>query len=128
MPITDSPGSWSPPVYAGATFTRTLTVTSGTAVVDLTGYDARLQARTAYTAGSAVLTLGTASGLTMGGTAGTIGITIAATATAALGSALDVYTTGNAAQLVYDLELQSGGGDVTQLLRGVMTVWPEATR
>lgn len=127
MPITDTPGSWSPSIYAGATFTRTLAVTSGTAVVDLTGYDARLMARTDYTAGSAVITMGTATGITLGGTAGTIGLTLAGTATAALGSALSLYTTGGAAQLVYDLELESGG-DVTQLLRGVLTVYPEATR
>jgi hypothetical protein len=128
MPITDTPGAWSPSIYAGATWTRTLAVTSGTAVIDLTGYDARLKARTSYTAGSAAISLGTADGITLGGTAGTIGLTLAGTTTAALGSALDLYTTGQAAQLVYDLELESAGGDVTQLLRGVLTVWPEATR
>lgn len=127
MPITDTPGAWSPPIFAGATFTRTLAVTSGTAVVDLSGYDARMYLRQDYTSGTAVLSLGTASGITLGGTAGTIGLTITAVQTAALGSALGCYTTGQPAQVVYDLEMQTGS-DVTQLLRGVLTVYPEATR
>lgn len=122
MPLTDAPGAWNWTLYAGATLDRTLTVTSGTATVNLTGYEARLMARESYTAGSAVLTLGTAD-ITLGGTAGTIRIQQTASATAALGSALG-YETAN---LVYDLELVSGA-DVTRLLQGVLTISPEATR
>lgn len=128
MPISDSPGSWSPNVYAGATFTRSLAVTAGTVAVDLTGYDARLMARESYTAGSAVLTLGTAdASIVMGGTAGTIALTVSAATTAALGSALGCYDTGASVQLVYDLELEESA-IVTRLLQGVLTVYPEATR
>jgi len=125
MPLTDDPGSWSPTIYAGATFDRTLTVTIGSAVVNLTGYDVRMMARvsTASTATPA-MSLGTANGMTLGGTAGTIRILQAATATAALGSAFANEVT----PLVYDLELQDGSGVVTRLLQGVVTIMPEVTR
>lgn len=128
MPLANSPGSWSLDVYAGMTFSQRATP-SGTPW-DLSGYDARAQFRTDYTAGTALLTLGTAAGsavISLGGTAGWVQVDMTAATTAALGSACGVYTSGQAASLVWDLELVSGS-DVTQFARGLVTVWPEATR
>ena len=87
--------------------------------VNLTGYTARMQVRDNYDAANTKLSLTTEnSGIALGGTAGTITITAAATATAALAAP---YTG------VYDLELVTGG-TVTRLLQGVATVSPEVTR
>ena len=125
MPIADTPGAYNPTIYAGATWDVTLgPITQGTAVVDLTGYDARLMARESYPGTAVALSMGTASGITLGGTAGTVRLVQTATQTAALGSAAGYET----AQYVYDLELQSAGGEVTRLLQGLLTVSPEATR
>jgi hypothetical protein len=124
MPIADTPGTWNPTIYAGQDWKPSLgPVTIGTAVVDLTGYTPAMKMRESYTAGSAIATLGTAE-ITLGGTAGTIDIDYPAAQTAALGSALG-YGGGS---LVYDLELTSGGGEVTRLLMGVISISPEATR
>lgn len=125
MPIADTPGTWNPTIYSGATWDITLgPITAGTAVVDLTGYDARLMARESYPGTAVALSMGTASGITLGGTAGTVRLVQTATQTATLGSATGQVAT----QYVYDLELQSAGGEVTRLLQGVLTVQPEATR
>jgi hypothetical protein len=58
------------------------------------------------------------SRIALGGTAGTITLTIAAADTAAL-------TSGRG---VYDLELVSGAGIVTRLLQGVATISRNVTR
>jgi hypothetical protein len=86
--------------------------------IDLTNYSARMQARPAYTSDDVVLNLANGSGITLGGTAGTINLLVAATATAAIG----------AAQYVYDMELVSGSGEVTRLIEGTLVVTPEVTR
>lgn len=128
MPLANSPGSWSLDVYAGMTFSVRATP-SGTPW-NLTGYDARAKFRTDYTSSTAVLTLGTAAGtavISLGGTAGWVQVDIDAATTAALGSTVGVYTTGQPASLVWDLELVNGA-DVTQFARGLVNVWPEATR
>jgi hypothetical protein len=92
---------------------------AGTAV-NLTGYTARLNVRETYSSSSAILTLTTEnSGITLGGSAGTITLSASATTTAALTAPFSG---------VYDLELVSGGGVVTRLLEGVATVSPEVTR
>lgn len=120
MPIADTPGSWSPTIYAGATWTYLIQLSP---VVDVTGWDARLKARDSYT-GDVAISMGTADGtIVLGGTAGNVTLTLSATATAALGSAAANATM----QYVYDLELVDGT-DVTRLLEGIITLKPEATR
>ena len=123
MPLAN-PGNWNITIYAGATFSERATP-SGTPW-DLTGYDARAMIRQNYTAGSALLTLGTAAGsavISLGGTAGWVQVDIDAATTAALGSAA-----GNEpAQYVWDLELVNGA-DVTRFCYGLVTISPEATR
>lgn len=124
--IRTTPETWNPIIYAGATFTHVWVVSSdvaGTAVVDLTGCTGTASCRTEYTAGSAVVSFGTAN-LILGGTAGTLQFLLPSATTAALGSALGYTTT----QLVFDCEITEPSGDVSRVLQGIATVLPEATR
>jgi hypothetical protein len=107
-------------IKQGATLSLTATWkdSAGTAV-NLTGYTARLQVRATYDSSSTILSLTSAAGITLGGAAGTIAITASATTTAALTAPFSG---------VYDLELVSGGGEVTRLLEGTATVSPEVSR
>jgi hypothetical protein len=66
---------------------------------------------------ASVLSLTNGSGITLGGTAGTIGISVAAST---MGSAIP----GN---YVYDLELNSGG-QVTRLIQGGFAIQAEVTK
>jgi len=107
-------------IKQGATLSLTATWkdSAGTAV-NLTGYTARLQVRATYDSSSTILSLTSAAGITLGGAAGTIAITASAATTAALTAPFSG---------VYDLELVSGGGEVTRLLEGTATVSPEVSR
>lgn len=113
-----TPGSLDLLMPKGSTFQRTLTWKINGSAVNLTGYTARMQARESHTAASTVLNLTSGSGITLGGTAGTIAISVSATTTAAI----------TQSQLVYDLELVAGDGTVTRLVEGVITLTPEVTR
>lgn len=106
-------------IEKGATWNPVITWknSDGTAI-DLTGYSARLQVRESVTASSTVISLTSGSGITLGGTAGTISLLLSATDTAAL-----TFEKG-----VYDLELVSGSGVVYRVLQGRVTVSPEVTR
>ena len=102
----------------GSTFGLTITYkdSNGTAI-NLTGYSARMQMRRTYE-DSALIELTTDNGrITLGGSAGTVTLTIAAGDTAALPSV----------EGVYDLELVSGD-IVDKLLAGTFTVAREVTR
>jgi hypothetical protein len=77
-----------------------------------------MQVRETYDSLTPVLSLTSGSGITLGGTVGSIILEANATATAALDSG----------QYVYDLELVTNGGYVTRLLEGNFTVDPEVTR
>jgi hypothetical protein len=104
----------------GATFTRQLTwKDSAGSAVNLTGYTARMQVRSAIDAtGAAVLELTTENNrIVLGGTAGTINLTVAATATEPV----------PAKTYVYDLELVSGSV-VTRLVQGTFELRGEVTR
>lgn len=102
----------------GATLSLALTYRDSDGdLVNLTGYTARLQVRESVNAASTLVSLTSSSGITLGGSAGTIQITLSATTTAGLPKGT----------YVYDLELVSGG-TVTRLLKGKFTVDPEVTR
>ena len=107
-------------VEQGATFSRVITWRDANeAAINLTGYTARMQARRSIGAGSTFINLTTENGgITLGGAAGTITLTISATDTAAL-----TEQSGH-----YDLEVVSAGGVVTRLLQGEITVSKEVTR
>ncbi len=117
--MTVEAGSYNFTIYQGATFSRVLTWRdSSNALVNLTGYTARMMIRETIDATSAFITLTTENGgITLGGSAGTITLAISATATAAI-----TQSSG-----VYDLELVSGS-TVTRLLAGSVNIDKEVTR
>ena len=104
----------------GATFNRQLTWLDDSAnPVNVTGYTARMQVRDGVDGSTALLSLTTEnSRISLGGTAGTITLTVSATDTAAV----------VAGEYVYDLELVSGAGTVTRLIQGCFVVDAEVTR
>ena len=105
----------------GATFSRVIRYRdkdSGSNI-NLTGFTARMQLRPTAASATTTLSLTTENTrITLGGTAGTITLSISATDTAAIA----------AGRYVYDLELVSAGGIVTRLLQGVVTVSANVTR
>lgn len=104
----------------GATLSRTLTWTDSTRTpINVTGYTARMQVRETAASNTTILELTTSNTrITLGGTAGTVTLNVSATTTAAL-------TPG---KYVYDLEVVSGGGEVTRLVEGNFIVKAEVTR
>ena len=113
------PGSVDFLMPKGSTFSRTLTWKISGSAVNLTDYTARMQARASVTSATVVLDLTTAnSKIVLGGTAGTITITVSAADTAAI----------TQQSLAYDLELVSAGGVVTRLIEGQIVLSPEVTR
>jgi hypothetical protein len=112
-----NPGTYNITCPQGATWDKTFTVTIGGTALNLTGYTAAMQVRDSVGAATALVSLTNGSGITLGGTAGSIGVTIAATATAAL----------SAGSYSYDLELNSGS-TVTRLLEGAFNVTGNVTR
>jgi hypothetical protein len=106
-------------IQQGATFRRVLAFKQpDLTYVDLTGYTARGQVRSCYGATSVVAsyTCTVAENLTAGRWEVTVELTDVATAMLMPGRA------------VYDLELVSGGGEVTRVLEGFVEVTPEVTR
>lgn len=94
--------------------------------VNLTGYTARMQMRSAITEETTVLDMTTETGeISIGGSTGIVSLDLDADATAAID-----WAAGRSVQLigVYQLELESPGGFVTRLLKGTVTVDPEVTR
>ncbi len=106
-------------IEQGTTFNPVLTYKDENDVaIDLTGYTARMQIRLKRTSASFIHELTSGAGITLGGVAGTIELLISDTDTAAFS-----FTSA-----VYDLELVSGGGIVTRLLEGSVTLKKEATK
>jgi hypothetical protein len=102
----------------GSTFRRTLTYTLDDLPIDLSGYSSRLQVRQAYYSTEALISLVSGSGITVGGSAGTIDIFISNTDTSNL----------PVGSHVYDLEIISPSLDVDRLIEGRFSVTPEVTR
>lgn len=103
----------------GASFSRVIRWKADGANVNLSGFSARMQIRPTAASATTTLSLTTENGrIALGGTAGTITLTISATDTAAI----------TAGRYVYDLELASAGGIVTRLLQGIVTVSANVTR
>lgn len=103
----------------GATFSRVLTWRDvANALINLTGYTARMQVRNDYASPATVLALTTEnSRITLGGVAGTITLSVLASDMAAI----------SAGSYVYDLELVNGSA-VTRLVQGTFAVNAEVTR
>ena len=111
------PGKLNLSCPQGSTFSKSLTYKIDDTPVDLTGYQARLQVREFFYSSNPVLSLTDGAGISLGASAGTIGILIDASTTASLISG----------DYVYDLELVAGG-TVTRLIEGKFVVTPEVTR
>lgn len=107
-------------IEQGTTFNPVLTYKDSLgALINLTGYTARMQIRLKKTSAAFLVELTTENGgITLGGAAGTITLLITAVASAAL-----TFTSAS-----YDLELIAGGGAVTRLLEGSVTLSPEVTK
>jgi hypothetical protein len=112
-----NPAIYNITAYQGATYSLNMTWAIGGTAVNLTNYTAAMQVRENAQATATILSLTNGSGITLGGTAGTIGIGVSAST---MGSA----TPGN---YVYDLELNSGG-EVTRLIQGAFAIQAEVTR
>ena len=103
----------------GSTFSRVLTWRDANdALINLTGYTARMQVRADYTSLTTVLSLTTENGkITLGGALGTITLLV---------SASDMADISNGS-FVYDLEMVNST-TVTRLVQGNFTVNAEVTR
>jgi hypothetical protein len=112
-----SPGLYDMTCYQGATFDKTFSVTEAGVALNLTGYTSAMQVRFASDSTATLVSLTSGLGITLGGTAGTILVTIAASASSAI----------PAGSYAYDLELTSGG-TVTRLLQGAFNVVGNVTR
>lgn len=115
-----NPGTYNITVWAGADYDKTFTVTQGGTPINWTGYQSRMQVREAADSTAYLLSLTdtAGSGITLGGTAGTIAIAITSTQSAAIA----------AGSYAYDLEMISSGNIVTRLLQGSFTVSGNVTR
>ncbi len=111
-------GKYNITIEQGATFSLQFTIKTGSTPWDLTNYSARMQIRTTVNASTALVSLTSGSGITLGGVLGTVTVTIPASDT-------DNIIAG---RQVYDLELESAGGEVWRVLEGKCTVRPEVTR
>ena len=95
--------------------------------VNLTGYTARMQARETLAASTTLFEWTTEnSRIELGGATGVI--TIKATAVETAGFSWPIPAGQTNPQGVYDLELISGTGVVTRLLKGTITIDREVTR
>ena len=112
-----NPALYNIKAYQGATYDLNLTWAIGGTAVDLTNYTAAMQVKENTRSTASVLDLSSGSGITLGGTAGTIAINVSAST---MGSAI-------AGNYVYDLELNSGG-QVTRLLQGAFAISAEVTK
>lgn len=116
-----SAGIYNIKVEQGATYSQTFTWKINKNVVNLTGYSARMKVRDPKRQPSinqiVSLTSASGGGMTLGGAAGTIQVSIAAATTASL-------PTG---KHNYDIELIAADGTVTRLIKGLFTVSEEVT-
>jgi hypothetical protein len=115
------PGRLNLDCFQGATFEYSLTWTAAGVPVDLTNYDARMQVRESFNSQNPLVSLSVGSGIALGGTAGTIDLSLDAETTEAFAVIAN-------AQFIYDLELVSSSGNVTRLIEGSFLVYPEVTR
>ena len=123
MPAT--PGDYTWTIYNGDTWDDVATITTAAgALLDLTGYTARMDIRqqtdvSPTSPGTPIAQLTTANTkLVLGGAAGTVTWNVSATETA-------TWAPGSYA---YDLELVSGTGVVHKQMRGLVVVLAEVTR
>jgi len=113
-----NPGTYNFTLYQGADFDQTFTVTQGGTALNFTGYSAAMQVREAADSTATLLSLTSDSGITLGGTAGSVAVVITSAQSSAISSG----------SYAYDLELISGSNIVTRLLQGSFNVLGNVTR
>lgn len=113
-----TPGAFDITAYQGADYDQSFTVTQGGTALNWSGYSARMQVREAADATATLLSLTNGSGITLGGTAGTIDLAISNAQSAAIASG----------SYAYDLELISGSSAITRILQGSFNVVGNVTR
>jgi hypothetical protein len=113
-----NPGTYNINAYQGADWDRTFTVTQSGTALNLSGYTSAMQVREASDSTGYLISLTSGSGITLGGTAGTITVAITASQSSAI----------PAGSYAYDLEIISGAGFVTRLLQGGFTVSGNVTK
>jgi len=113
-----SPGDYDITCYQGADYDQSFTVSQGGTALNWTGYTAAMQVREAADSTAYLLSLSNGTGITLGGTAGTILVNISNAQSAAI----------SAGSFAYDLELFSGSGNVTRILQGAFNVVGNVTR
>jgi hypothetical protein len=111
-------GSYNIVARQGSTFNLNFTIDTDGTVWNLTNSSAAMQVRKSTTSSTAILSLTSSSGITLGGTAGTVAMTASASTMAAL----------PAGTWVYDIELTSSNGTVYAILQGKFIINPEVTR
>lgn len=103
----------------GSTFSKNITFKIDETPVDLTGYSSRLQVRENYYSVNTIISLlSSGSGITLGGSAGTITLFIND----------DITKDFPPGDWVYDLEIESGNGTTDRLLEGNFIITPEVSR
>lgn len=116
-----SPGIYNMTIEQGSTFKLSLVYKdSNNAVVDLSGYTARMQVRSTLSSSVKLLEVTTdqVDQLWIVPSAGQVNIKLPASVTALLSPAIAVY----------DLEIVSGEGDVTKIIKGKCKIEGEVTR
>jgi hypothetical protein len=113
-----NPGDYDITAYQGADYDQLFTVTQGGTALNWTGYTAKMQVREAADSTAYLLSLANGSGITLGGTAGTILVNISNAQSGAI----------SAGSFAYDLELISGSSAVTRILQGAFNVIGQVTR
>ena len=113
-----TPGDYDITCYQGADYDQSFTVSQGGTALNWTGYTAKMQVREAADSTAYLLSLANGSGITLGGTAGTILVNISNAQSAAV----------SAGSYAYDLELFAGSGNVTRILQGAFNVVGNVTR
>ena len=108
-------GTYNFTIEQGATFNRQLTLQENGSAMNLTGYSAASQFRSTHDSSTVVGTFTCTVSNATGGV-----ITMSMTSTTIGGIEEGIY--------VDDLEMPSGGGTVTRLMEGTVTVNPEVTR
>ena len=101
----------------GSTFKFNATVSIDTIPWNFTSYSARMQVRADYNTTTKLLDLSTTTGEITLNSTGKISVTVDATTMAAV----------PAGRWLYDIEVESGGGEVTRILEGKFVVTPEVT-
>lgn len=117
--MTITAGDYDFTIYQGRTFSTVLTwKDQNNNPVNLTGYSARLQARASTDAASTIVDLSNPSGgISLGGAAGTITLSMSEAATGAL----------TADKAIYDLKVTDSLGTSNTLLRGTVFITKRVT-